>query len=144
MHSAGYFQEKVDKALAELRLDGKPAELYEPVKYMMSLGGKRLRPALMLMSHETFGGDPEMLIRPALGIEVFHNFTLLHDDIMDKAPLRRSHETVHKKWNADVAILSGDAMFVESCRLMTEVSDRHMRKVMHIFLKTATEVCEGQ
>ena len=103
-----------------------------------------MRPALLLMSNEMFGGNPEEVISPALGIEVFHNFTLLHDDIMDKAPLRRTKATVHEKWNANVAILSGDTMFVQSCQLMMKVNDKYLRKVMDLFMKTAIEVCEGQ
>ncbi len=144
MQSLSHFQELIEKGLSSLELDKKPAELYNPIQYMLNLGGKRMRPALLLMSNEMFGGNPEDVISPALGIEVFHNFTLLHDDIMDKAPLRRSKATVHEKWNANVAILSGDTMFVQSCQLMMMVNDKHLRKVMDLFMKTAIEVCEGQ
>jgi geranylgeranyl diphosphate synthase, type II len=144
MHSLSHFQELIEKGLSSLELDKRPAELYDPIQYMLNLGGKRMRPALLLMSNEMFGGNPESVISPALGIEVFHNFTLLHDDIMDKAPLRRSKATVHEKWNANVAILSGDTMFVQSCQLMMMVNDKHLRKVMDLFMKTAIEVCEGQ
>ena len=135
---------------AELRNPGymgfnsKPAELYEPIRYMLSLGGKRLRPALLLMSTELFGGDYLKALSPALAIEVFHNFSLLHDDIMDKAPLRRSQPTVHRKWNADIAILSGDAMLVKSYQLMMNVDESCLRKVLTLFSAAAVEVCEGQ
>lgn len=144
MHTLSYFQELIEKGLSKLELDKKPAELYDPIQYMLNLGGKRMRPALLLMSNEMFGGNPEEVISPALGIEVFHNFTLLHDDIMDNAPLRRTKATVHEKWNANVAILSGDTMFVQSCQLMMKVKDHHLRKVMDLFMRTAIEVCEGQ
>lgn len=125
-------------------LSGQPSELYDPIRYMMQLGGKRIRPVLVLMANELFGGKEELAMPAALGIEVFHNFTLLHDDIMDKAPLRRAKPTVHVKWNSDIAILSGDTMFVRACQLMTSVESRNMKKVLDIFYKTAVEVCEGQ
>ncbi len=144
MHTLSHFQELIENGLSKLELDKKPKELYDPIQYMLNLGGKRLRPALLLMSNEMFGGNPAEAISPALGIEVFHNFTLLHDDIMDKAPLRRSKETVHEKWNSNIAILSGDTMFVQSCQLMMQVNDKYLREVMDMFLKTSIEVCEGQ
>ncbi|HQV98953.1 MAG TPA: polyprenyl synthetase family protein [Bacteroidia bacterium] len=144
MHTLSYFQELIEKGLLKLQLDKNPKELYDPIQYMLNLGGKRMRPALLLMSNEMFGGNPEEVLSPALGIEVFHNFTLMHDDIMDKAPLRRSKETVHEKWNPNIAILSGDTMFVQSCQLMMQVNDKHLRKVMDMFHKTSIEVCEGQ
>lgn len=144
MHDEKYLRALVETRLSELNLDGKPARLYEPIRYMISLGGKRLRPVLLLMSSELFNGKIEDVINPALGIEVFHNFTLLHDDIMDKAPLRRSKETVHTKWNSDVAILSGDTMFVQSCMLMMKTNRLYQEDIMQMFFKTAIEVCEGQ
>src|ERR1700709_49943 len=94
-----------------------PPDLYEPIGYILSLGGKRLRPALLLLACDLFGGDVEKAISPALGIEVFHNFTLMHDDIMDNAPLRRGKITVHERWNNSVGILSGDVMLVEAYKL---------------------------
>lgn len=144
MHSEIYFRQIIEDELAKLKLDNQPIRLYEPIRYMINLGGKRLRPSILLMSHELFNGNPENLVKPAIGIEVFHNFTLLHDDIMDKAPLRRSNETVHKKWNANIAILSGDTMFVQSCELMMHVNEKYLREVLNMFFKTAIEVCEGQ
>lgn len=144
MHSPRYFQDKVERAIAGLPMGSHPAELYEPIRYMLSLGGKRLRPALLLMANEAFGGREEDAMGPALGIEVFHNFTLLHDDIMDKAPLRRSRETVHARWNTDIAILSGDAMFVKACQLFCECPEHVLRPTLHDFHQTALEVCEGQ
>ena len=144
MERHSQFQQLIEKGLKDLQLDKKPIELYEPIRYMLQLGGKRLRPALVLMSHDLFGGNPEKVIKPALGIEVFHNFTLLHDDIMDKAPLRRKQQTVHEKWNNDIAILSGDTMFVRACQLMSSVEIQHLPAVLNIFFKTSIEVCEGQ
>ncbi len=144
MHSGLHFQKIIEEKLAELNIGNEPSSLYDPIRYMIGLGGKRLRPALLMMSHELFNDQTDEVLQPALGIEVFHNFTLLHDDIMDKAPLRRGKETVHKKWNPDIAILSGDAMFVLSCQLMMNVKREFQNDVMRIFLKTAIEVCEGQ
>lgn len=137
-------QALISEAIDKLTFPEQPAELYEPIGYILALGGKRLRPALLLMACDLFGGDVENAIEPAMAIEVFHNFTLMHDDIMDKAPLRRGRVTVHEKWNANVAILSGDAMMVESNKLMMQVDDAILRRVMDVFNETATGVCEGQ
>ncbi|WP_295717036.1 polyprenyl synthetase family protein [Mucilaginibacter sp.] len=134
----------ISKAVDALKFPDSPAELYEPISYILDLGGKRLRPSLLLMACDLFGGDVDKAIEPALAIEVFHNFTLMHDDIMDKAPLRRGKKTVHEKWNANVAILSGDAMMVEANKLMMKVDDAILRRVMDVFNETATGVCEGQ
>lgn len=144
MHSESYFRTIIENELEKIELDKHPVQLYNPIHYMINLGGKRLRPSILLMSHELFNGNPEQLLKPALGIEIFHNFTLLHDDIMDKAPLRRSKETVHMKWNPNIAILSGDTMFVQSCQLMMNVQEEYLCDVLTIFLKTAIDVCEGQ
>jgi geranylgeranyl diphosphate synthase type II len=121
-----------------------PAELYEPIKYILSLGGKRMRPALLLMACDFFGGDVNKAISPALAIEVFHNFTLMHDDIMDNAPLRRGKTTVHEKWNNNVGILSGDVMLIEGYKLMMNVDEHLLRPILNIFNETAVGVCEGQ
>lgn len=134
-------QDEAEDRLSELYFPDAPVALYEPVRYMLSLGGKRMRPVLLMMAYELFGDDPEKAWPAALGIEVFHNFTLLHDDIMDRAPLRRGKSTVHEKWNSNVAILSGDAMFVKSCQLVLRSPGTG---VMDLFLKTALQVCEGQ
>jgi geranylgeranyl diphosphate synthase type II len=111
---------------------------------MLSLDAKRMRPVLVLCGCELFGGDISLAMKPALGIEVFHNFTLLHDDIMDNAPLRRNNQTIHAKWNVNVAILSGDAMFVKACQLMMQVPDQKVKPVLDLFYTTALQVCEGQ
>ncbi|MDB5148048.1 MAG: polyprenyl synthetase family protein [Mucilaginibacter sp.] len=134
----------INDAVGKLSYPAYPADLYEPISYILSIGGKRMRPALLLLACDLFGGDADKAIEPALAIEVFHNFTLMHDDIMDKAPLRRGKATVHEKWNANVAILSGDAMMVEANRMMMMVEDSILRKVLDVFNDTATGVCEGQ
>lgn len=121
-----------------------PRELYEPIEYLMSLGGKRLRPAFTLISAYLFTDDWKAHVRPALAVEVFHNFTLMHDDIMDAAPLRRGKPTVHEKWNANTAILSGDVMLVAAYELLTDVNDTCFKQVIKRFNRTAAEVCEGQ
>jgi geranylgeranyl diphosphate synthase type II len=144
MHSATDLQEKIEKALTDLSFNKSPSELYDPMRYMLSLGGKRLRPLLVMMACDMFDGDADKAIPAALGIELFHNFTLLHDDIMDKAPLRRSKQTVHEKWDVNVAILSGDAMFVKAFQLMMMADDNIVKNVIDIFSHTAIKVCEGQ
>lgn len=134
----------IQQAIEQLNYPAQPPDLYEPISYILSIGGKRLRPALLLMACDIFGGDVNKAVKAALAIEVFHNFTLMHDDIMDKAPLRRGKVTVHERWNQNVAILSGDAMMVEANKLMLQVEDAILRTVMDIFNDTATGVCEGQ
>jgi geranylgeranyl diphosphate synthase, type II len=121
-----------------------PVELYEPLRYIMSLGGKRLRPAMVLLAADLFEADWKQHLNPALAIEVFHNFTLMHDDIMDQAPLRRGKKTVHEAWGTNTAILSGDVMLVAAYELLSEVEDKHYKQVIRRFSKTAAEVCEGQ
>ncbi|HTN19797.1 MAG TPA: polyprenyl synthetase family protein [Pelobium sp.] len=144
MHSIKELQQIIDKAVKEISYPATPNELYEPIAYLMALGGKRLRPALVLMATDLFGGDIEDAKAPALAIEMFHNFTLMHDDIMDNAPLRRGKPTVHKKWSDSVAILSGDVMFVKAYKLMIQVKPEILSGVLEVFNKTAVEVCEGQ
>ncbi|MDP9076728.1 MAG: polyprenyl synthetase family protein [Bacteroidota bacterium] len=134
----------ISEAVKKLNFPEYPAALYEPISYILSLGGKRMRPALLLMACDLFGGDIDAAIPPALAIEVFHNFTLMHDDIMDNAPLRRGHTTVHERWNKNAAILSGDVMLVEGYKLMMQVEDSLLRPILDIFNTTATGVCEGQ
>ncbi len=131
-------------AMDKLDIPQQPADLYEPVRYILSLGGKRLRPALVLMACDMFGGDVEAAVSPALAIEVFHNFTLMHDDIMDNAPLRRGKATVHERWGQNTAILSGDVMLVQAYQLISQVNDSVLRKVLEVFSNTAVGVCEGQ
>ncbi len=134
----------ISKAVDELSFPKYPADLYEPISYILSLGGKRMRPALLLMACDLFGGDIESALPPALAIEVFHNFTLMHDDIMDNAPIRRGKTTVHERWNQNVGILSGDVMLVQGYKLMMQVKDHLLRPILDIFNTTAIGVCEGQ
>jgi len=121
----------------------RPEGLYEPVKYILSLGGKRLRPVLCLASAGLFG-DYETAVMPALGLEVFHNFTLVHDDIMDNSEIRRNQPTIHKRWDSNTAILSGDAMLIKAFGLITKSPIGVLPQVLEVFNKTAAEVCEGQ
>jgi len=144
MHSISYYQQKFNEALKAEILSDYPAELYNPIKYILSLGGKRIRPTLLLMSCEMFGNTVETGIPAALAIEMFHNFTLIHDDIMDEAPIRRGKETVYKKWNTNIAILAGDTMMPLSYDYILRVEDGDLRKVLEVFNQTAKEVCEGQ
>ena len=121
-----------------------PENLYEPIHYILQIGGKRLRPVLTLMTCELFGGDAEKANDAALAVEVFHNFTLIHDDIMDSAPIRRGQETVHKKWDVNTGILSGDAMMVMAYQCFENYEPSVFKELMILFSKTALEVCEGQ
>ncbi|WP_460576067.1 polyprenyl synthetase family protein [Hymenobacter coalescens] len=139
------FSSLITDALARLEYGQQPIELYEPIRYIMQLGGKRIRPLLTLLGAQLFTDDWQRLaLRPALAVEVFHNFTLLHDDIMDQAPLRRGQPTVHAKWNQNVAILSGDVMLVRAYELLFDVEPVLLREVLQRFSQTAAEVCEGQ
>jgi geranylgeranyl diphosphate synthase type II len=121
-----------------------PQELYEPIAYIMSLGGKRIRPLLTLMAYSLYKEDFQNILTPAMAVEVFHNFTLMHDDIMDDAPLRRGNQTVHEKWNANTAILSGDVMLVKAYDMLLEIEASKLKLCIQLFNKTAAEVCEGQ
>lgn len=121
-----------------------PVNLYEPFTYILNLGGKRLRPILTLMTTDILGTDPKKALDAALAIEVFHNFSLVHDDIMDEAPLRRGKMTLHKKWNLNTGILSGDAMLIYSYQLLESYPATTFKKLMQLFSQTALEVCEGQ
>jgi geranylgeranyl diphosphate synthase type II len=125
-------------------LPAEPASLYDPIKYILTLGGKRMRPVATLMGCDMFGGDVNDALSSAMAIEVFHNFSLIHDDIMDEAPLRRGKQTVHQKWNGNVGILSGDAMLVKSYQLLAQGPAPLLPNLLSIFNTTALEVCEGQ
>jgi len=134
----------IQKELSEISYGENPAELYEPIEYIMSLGGKRLRPMLVLTAYSLFRDDAECVVRPALAVEIFHNFTLMHDDIMDEAPLRRGKETVHEKWNSPTAILSGDVMLVRAYDMLLEAPGELLSEIITHFNKCAAAVCEGQ
>ena len=138
------YRELIIDELKKHQQTGKPKELYDPIDYILSLGGKRIRPVLCLMGAELFGADPKKALSLALGIEVFHNFTLVHDDIMDEAPLRRGKSTVHEKWNRDIAILSGDVMFVKAYEFICQAEASQLPELLKLFNQTAIEVCEGQ
>jgi len=144
MHSFKELQEVVQKEIDGLEFATPPEGLFEPMKYILGIGGKRLRPILVLLSANLFKEDLSKVCLPAIGIEVFHNFTLLHDDVMDNAPIRRNKPTVHEHWNSNVAILSGDAMSIKAYQYIVSCEDRHLRDVLTVFNQTALEVCEGQ
>lgn len=133
-----------EQILKEYRFPGAPSNLYDPLNYFMNLGGKRIRPLLTLMSVEMFGGQIKDAYPSALSIEFFHNFSLIHDDIMDDAPLRRNKETVHEKWNDNIAILSGDVLLVKAYQELQKHESHHLKDLITIFNKTAVDVCEGQ
>lgn len=144
MNSFAKYWNIVQNELIELQKEIQPPSLKEQINYFLTLGGKRLRPSLLLAGCDLFNGDLNKAIKPALGIELFHNFTLIHDDVMDEAPLRRNKETLHKKWNTSTAILAGDAMYASAFSLITSVEDKILTSVIKLFCKTAIEVCEGQ
>ena len=139
-----HYQQQINDLIKSQPFDGNPRALYEPIAYTMYQGGKRLRPLLTLLACDLFGGDTEKALYPALAVEVFHNFTLVHDDIMDKAPLRRGKETVYKKWNSDIAILSGDTMFALAYQYTLKTDTALIPGILQVFSKAAIEVCEGQ
>jgi geranylgeranyl diphosphate synthase type II len=137
-------QQYIFTELEKLHLPSSPSNLYEPIGYTIALGGKRLRPVLVLLGCELVGGKKEDAIYPALGIELFHNFTLLHDDIMDNAPLRRNKPTVHAKWNSNIAILSGDVLFTIASQQIAKADASVLTNVLDVYFKVAVDVCEGQ
>lgn len=144
MQPLAAYQERFQQHLDQQTLPDNPRGLYEPIAYIMGLGGKRIRPVLTLMSAELFGADVSHALPAATAVEVFHNFSLVHDDIMDHAPLRRGHETVHEKWNLNTGILSGDAMLILAYRHFEAYEPAVFRELAKLFSQTALEVCEGQ
>jgi len=134
----------IENRLVEIPFPQQPNELYEPIQYLLSIGGKRIRPILVLLAAELFEENIEKAIPAALAVELFHNFTLMHDDIMDEAPLRRGNLTVHKKWNQNVAILAGDNMFVWAYKQIANCEADKIPALLHVFNQMAQEVCEGQ
>ena len=134
----------IEKELHNLLLDNEPKELYEPIRYILSIGGKRIRPALVIMGCNLFSDNIEAAVNPAIAIEMFHNFTLLHDDIMDNAVVRRNKPTVHEKWNKNIALLSGDAMLIKAYEFISKSDPSILVPVLEVFNKTSVEVCEGQ
>lgn len=136
--------QKIEQEISQLRFEYPPKSLYDPIEYILSLGGKRIRPALALMACNLYKENIGNVINPALGIEVFHNFTLLHDDLMDKADKRRNKPTVHKVWNDNTAILSGDAMLIAAYQLIGKTEPAYLKEVFDLFTQTALEICGGQ
>lgn len=135
-----FVREQVEK----MNIKATPAGLYDPIRYVLSMGGKRLRPVLMLMAYNLYREDIERIVPLALGLETYHNYTLLHDDLMDHADMRRGHLTVHKKWNENTAILSGDSMLVLAYSMMQQAPAEHLAAVLDLFTRTALEIGEGQ
>ena len=134
----------INKEIAKTVYGKEPIELYEPISYIMDLGGKRMRPLLTLLGYYIFDEEYIKIMKPAVAVEVFHNFTLMHDDIMDKAALRRNKATVHEKWNTNIAILSGDVMLVNAYKQLMQVDEKYLKQVLNLFNETAAGVCEGQ
>lgn len=138
------FLEYIESEIKSQKFGKTPASLYEPIRYLMGLGGKRLRPMLTMLAYSLYRADAKSIARYAVAVEAFHNFTLMHDDIMDNAPLRRGSQTVHEKWNVNTAILSGDVMLVKVYDLFSSLEAEKFREVVQAFNKCAAEVCEGQ
>ena len=144
MYSADEILNKVNLFISNLPYHRRPESLYEPIKYVLSMGGKRIRPTLMLLAYNMFRDDPEHILMQAVALETYHNYTLLHDDLMDHADLRRGHETVHKRWNDNQAILSGDSMLVLAYERMAQCPADKLGEVLSLFTQTALEIGEGQ
>ncbi len=144
MYSIQELHQIIDQALEQEIIVKEPKELYNPIEYILNLGGKRVRPLIVLMGNQMFDGDVNLALKPALAVEFFHNFTLMHDDIMDSAPLRRGKETVHIKYDTNSAILAGDTMLIKAYELLEDLPDGIYRSVNKLFTKTATQLCEGQ
>ena len=139
-----FLESRINEELSKVFTNEQPRTLFDPSVYVLSLGGKRIRPILTLMATDLFGADINKAINPALAVEIFHNFSLLHDDLMDKADLRRGNPTVHKKWNANIAILSGDAMVIEAYKYIARIPEKYLTQALDVFSKTALEICIGQ
>ncbi|MBF1457034.1 polyprenyl synthetase family protein [Prevotella nigrescens] len=144
MYTSNELLEIINQYLSKLSYDRKPASLYEPIKYVLDLGGKRIRPILMLLSYNLYKDNPQEILSSACALETYHNYTLLHDDLMDEAPLRRGQQTVHMKWNANQAILSGDSMLVLAYERLAKCDTKHLEAVMSLFTETALQIGEGQ
>ncbi|MBR6841183.1 MAG: polyprenyl synthetase family protein [Prevotella sp.] len=144
MYTSDELMNKVNEALDNLAYDRKPFTLYEPIKYVLAIGGKRVRPVLMLLAYNLYKDDPLRIMTQAIGLETYHNFTLLHDDLMDNADMRRGHATVHKKWDANRAILSGDTMLLQAFERIEACEVDKVKDVFSTFLITTYEIGEGQ
>ena len=144
MYTSEELLKKVNEALDNLVYDRQPASLYDPIKYVLSIGGKRVRPVLTMLAYNLYKDDPLSIMSQALGLETYHNFTLLHDDLMDHADMRRGHETVHKKWDANRAILSGDTMLLQAFERVEDCDPAKLPAVFKVFIQTTLEIGEGQ
>lgn len=144
MKTAEQLLSEINAYIDNLPYDRKPMSLYEPIRYVLSIGGKRIRPVLMLLAYNLYKDDPERIFPSACALETYHNYTLLHDDLMDCAPMRRGHQTVHEKWDANTAILSGDTMLVMAYERMMQCNSEVLPEVIQLFTETALEICEGQ
>lgn len=144
MYTSDELLQKVNAFIDELPYDRQPFSLYEPIRYVLSIGGKRIRPVLMMLAYNLYREDPERILMQAVALETYHNYTLLHDDLMDNADVRRGHQTVHRRWDANKAILSGDSMLVLACDRMQQCDSRHLPQVLRLFTETALEIGEGQ
>ena len=144
MYTSEELLKKVNEALDNVVYDRQPASLYDPIKYVLSIGGKRVRPVLTMLSYNLYKDDPLSIMPQALGLETYHNFTLLHDDLMDHADMRRGHETVHKKWDANRAILSGDTMLLQAFERVEDCDPAKLPAVFKVFIQTTLEIGEGQ
>ena len=144
MYTLEEAQQLIENHMKNIKFPENPRELYDPVRYILSIGGKRIRPSLVLIACDMYAGSVDSALHPATGIEIFHNFTLLHDDIMDRSELRRGNPTVHVKWNENIALLSGDVMSILASRFMNESPGAVLHSVQDIFTLTAMRVCEGQ
>lgn len=144
MQGIDAYKQLIEKEITELKIKDEPSGLYSPITYLLGLGGKRMRPILSMMSTELFGGNPKEALNSGLAIELFHNFSLIHDDIMDNAPLRRGYPTVHTKWSEKTGILSGDALFVVAYHYLAQNTVTYLNTLLHTFSVRVMEVCEGQ
>jgi geranylgeranyl diphosphate synthase type II len=144
MYTSDELLQKVNAFIDQLAYDRQPSSLYEPIRYVLSIGGKRIRPVLMMLAYNLYREDPERILMQAVALETYHNYTLLHDDLMDNADVRRGHQTVHRRWDANKAILSGDSMLVLAYERMQQCDSRQLPQVLSLFTETALEIGEGQ
>jgi len=138
------YTKSIEQELSNVEFPDAPQNLYNPLRYFLEIGGKRIRPILTLMGAELFGLKSHVVINQAVSVELFHNFSLIHDDIMDEAPLRRGKETIHQKWNQNIGILSGDVLLIRAYQSLSSGADNHLADLLTVFNNTAIEVCEGQ
>ena len=144
MNKIKEYQEIINSKIKQVRIQGKPDELYNPINYILSLKSKRVRPTLSILSYSLFKEDLNKITAPSIALEFFHNFTLIHDDIMDNADIRRGKNTIHKKWNKNIGILSGDLLMIFAYKMLENIDNKYFKKTFERFNNTAIKVCEGQ